>query len=386
MWLPNVSYITSLNVWGYAWHSFPFFIKICFAISVIALTGILLAVTSIIARRTSKKSEEEKRSLISSRINDMLLQAVVLDKETNGLSNSKKKFDIGPLYKLGLTPKKVKQILVTEMLCYRNNFSGTIADRVRMLYISLGLHKEAMVRLHKKNWEVKVNALAQLFKMDVAVDHSYLVKLVEDHNRYIREYARLSLMKFTKEDPLELLRELNEPISQWQEFEIFLLFQEKKNYTPGSMEGLISLDKEPTVVSLCLQLAVYFKQQQSVPLIIALIETSNLKLRAEAITALGKLEAQDAAKHLVHIYLHQPQEIKLAILTALGRIRSGRYLNFLEDEFIVSDDFEIKKYASDAIIKLYPLSKTTIDNLMDNRETLNQRILNHSLNPLINSL
>jgi HEAT repeat protein len=221
--------------------------------------------------------------------------------------------------------------------------------------------------------------------MDVEVDHAYLQTLLEDKNSYIREYARLSMMKFAKGDSLQVLHELNEPISQWEEIEIFLLLQQRENFTLPSLEGLISVDKEPTIVSLCLRLAVYFKQQSSIPLIIELIQTPDLVLRAEAITALGQLEAQDAAKYLIDIYPEQPHNIRLTVLTALGKIRSARYLGFLENEFFSSTDFEIKKYASDAIIKLYPLSKSTIDKMKDSEVPLNQSILGHSLDPLINA-
>ncbi len=382
MWLHNANTHAYLSVWG----SFPFFIKICFAISVVALAGILFAMTSIIAKKLAKKKEEQRSGLITERINEMLLSAVVMQQREDTGIITKKDFDIRPLYTLGLSAKKVKKILVNEMLNYRNYFSGTIADRVRRLYISMSLHEEAYARLYKGNWEIKVNALSELYKMGVETDHAYLLELLNNNDRYIREFARLSLMKFTKRDPLQFLRELNEPISQWEEFEIFLLFQQKNDFTLGSLEGLISLDKEPTVVSLCLQLAVYFRQWESVPLILELIQTPDLKLRAEAITALGKLEATDSAKYLIAIYPGQAHVIQLKILATLGMIRSGSYLRFLENEFISSQDFEIKKYASDAIIKLYPLSKITIDKLMGNAEALNQKILNHSLNPLLNTL
>lgn len=386
MWLPKACRESNiLFAWNYSWNSFPVFIKVCFVISMLALLGIIIAMGNIYAWRISKRRSEKKVALLSASINQLLM-STVLPGPTVQIKQGLRigDFDTRPFYALGVPAKDVKKILVSEMIGYRSYFSGVIADRVRKLYLDLSLHKEATVRLYKKNWETKVSALAELFKMDVQVDHPYLLELVTDKNRYIRDLARLSLIKFTEDDPLQFLRELNEPISQWEAFEIYVLFQQRPEYTLSSLEGLISLDKEPTVVSLCLKLAVYFRQLSSVELIIDLIKTPDLKLRAEAIASLGKLEAKKAEPHLVAIYRGQPQGIKLEILTALGRIQSGRYLDFLEDEFTSSPDFEIKKHASDAIIKLYPLSQKTIDKLMNSTVALDQRILNHSLNPLIN--
>ena len=386
MWQHNIHVILfPLYTWSNSWNSFPLFIKICFFISIIALIGIVLAISNIFIKRILSKREEEKAGLIAKKVNEMMLAMVVSDASGEGVILTSRQFNASSLFTFGLSSTKVKRILVTEMLKYRNYFSGSIAERIRRIYISLLLHKEALQRVHSKNWEVSANALSELFKMDIEVDQAYLIELVHNSNRYIREFARLLLIKFTKEDPLQLLRDIDEPLSQWQDFEIFLLFQQRTNYTLGSLEGLLSLTKESSVVALCLQLAVFFEHKESIPLLVDLLSTPDLKLRAQTINALGKLEAETAAPHLVNIYPGESHEIQLKILTALGNIRSSSYLSFLEKEFLSSEDFEIKKFASDAIIKLYPLSSRIIDKLMENRGVLNQKILNHSLDPLINA-
>ena len=388
MWLHKEFLISILfRSWSYSWDSFPVFIKVCFIISMLALFGIVIAMVDIAMQRFSRKRLEKKTALLSVRINELLTSAVIMEEPAmqKKISFVKSDFNIDSFYDSGIPDKEVNKILVTEMIRYRNYFSGQIAERIRKLYLDLSLHKEAINRLHKKNWETKAAALSELFKMDIEVDHTDLLPLLDDKNRYIREFTRLSLIKFTKADPLQFLRDISEPISQWEEFEIFQLFQQKKDFTLSSLEGLIALDKEPSIVSLCLKLAVHFKQEAALSLIVNLIKTPNLKLRGEAIACLGMLEAKDTERKLVAIYPMQPHVIKLEILTALGRMQSRQCLDFLEKEFISSSDFEIKKYASDAIIKLYPLSKSTIDKLMLNAGILNQKILNHSLDPLINA-
>jgi len=386
MWLPKIYSLTSFLYGGQQfWNSLPFFIKVCFIIALIATVGIILAMVHIAILRTFLKWQEKKIAFISAKVNELLLSTIVLEPHAQETGMIETDFDITQFYNLGLSDSQVKNVLVTEFISYRSYFSGKIAERIRKLYLRLSLHKDAIASLYKKRWETKVNGLSELFKMDVEVDHAYLRELLKDKNSYIREYARLSLIKFAKGDPLQFLHELNEPISQWEEFEIFQLLQQRENFTLASLEGLISVDKEPTVASLCLRLAVYFKQQAAIPFIIGLIETPNLALRVEAIAALGQLEAKDAAKYLINIYPEQPHNIRLTVLTALGKIRSARYLDFLENEFFSSSDFEIKKYASDAIIKLYPISKSAIDKMSDSGEPLNQSILNHSLDPLINA-
>ncbi|MES2328259.1 MAG: HEAT repeat domain-containing protein [Bacteroidota bacterium] len=387
MWLPKAAVLpVLLRTWPPAWNTYPVFIKICFIISMVALIGILLAMADIYIWRTAKRRKDRKKLRLSEDITRLLMNTVVMEPAKLNSGMSKAKLDTRPFLKLGINDKDVRSLFVCELINYRNYFTGAIAARVRQLYLDLSLDKEARKLLYKKNWETKSIVLSELFKMDIEVDNAYLLELTHHKNRYIRGFARLSMIKFTKGDPLAFLRQITEPISQWEEFEIFLVFQQKENYTLSSLEGLIAVDREPSVVSLCLKLAVYFKDLSAVKLIMDIIQTPDLKLRAEAIASLGKLEASDAEAFLISIYGAEPQEIRLVILTALGMIRSGNSLEFLENEFISSDDFETKMNASDALIKQYPLSQNTIDKLMNNSAALEHRILSHSLNPLINAL
>ncbi|MEO7531655.1 MAG: HEAT repeat domain-containing protein [Sediminibacterium sp.] len=388
MWLPK-DFLSPflLRSLPYSWNTYPLFIKVCFVISIVALIGIAMAMADIYIWRKAKKRSRVKKEELTDIINELLISAAVKEPEINKENiASKVVFDTHPFLQLGLHDKDVRRILVCELINYQNYFSGAIAERIRKLYLSLSLDKEAKKMLHAKNWETKAHALMELFKMNIEVDHALLIQLSHKKNRYIQDFARLSLIKFTKEDPLTLLRNINEPISKWEEFEIFLLFQQKENYSLSSLEGLLSLDKEASIVSLCLKLAVHFKAESALPLIIDLIQTSNLTLRGEAIASLGEMETTRAETHLTAIYNNQPHPIKLKILSALGNIQSKRSLDFLEHIFISSTDFEIKKNASDAIIKLYPLSEETIDKLMKNTIALDHSIMSHSLNPLINAL
>lgn len=384
MWLLNTGLPLAV-VRGFSWGSLPLFLKICLLIALSAMFGIVLIILSIYLRRKVLQKQERRIARLSVKITDLLVSSVVLAPATTGRNIASIDFDTRPFFKAGLSAKKVKQVLVQEMLNYRNYFSGRIAEQIRKLYIGLSLHREAFERLAQSHWETKVNALAELFKMDVEVPHEQLRELVQDKNRYIREFARLSLIKFSRKDPLQVLYTIEEPISHWEELEIYLLLQQHPDLDKSSLQGLISTAIDPSVASLALKLAIYYKHESAIPQIVALIATPDLKLRAEAVAALGKLKAKNAEKYLCEIYPEQPRDIQLAIITAIGQIGTGRYQELLVREFLNSPDFEIKKYASDAIIQLYPVSKHTIDSLMDNTGALNKTILNHSLDPLINA-
>jgi hypothetical protein len=374
-----------LYAWLHAGSTLPFFIKICFFISIGAVMGIFIITVSIALIKLIENQHNRKTALAKNHINRLLLSTVMSQAKLREADLPKSSLTIESFNKSDISSKTVKELLICEMFNYRNNFSGKVAENIRKLYIVLALQKEAIGRLYSRRWRVKVQALSELYQMDIAGDHTQLLQLLEDKNKYVRDHARLSLIKFTSDDPLKFLRNLNEPISQWEEFEIFELLRNKSDYELSSLAELIRDEKEHTVVSLCLKLVVHFKQMGTINVITGLIKTADMTLRAEAITSLGKMHSSASEPYLTEIYHEQPPLIKMAILEALGNIKSSKSLGFLETEFIAADDFQVKKSASDAIIKLYPDSSETIDRIMAIGNDLNKSILRHSLNPLINN-
>lgn len=385
MWQHNGPAAGVLIFWHLSWSALPLFIKVCFVIATVAVGGIIAAIIGITVRRKRMFAAEGKLVKLRSLINAMLLSVAELVPGVNENPLSDRNFDSRPFYRLGLPAKQVRRTIVQEILKFRTYFSGQVAEQVRKLYVGLGLHKNAFRKLKDNNWENKATALSELFRMDVRVPEPTLLELVKDKNRFTREYARLSLIKFATGDPLRILHEQNEHISLWEELEIFLLLQKRTDVTADSVGELISLQKDPSLASLALKLAVNFRMFDLSDKIIELLETPQLKLRLEAVSAIGKLGTVRGERFLYSIYDEQPHEIRLAIIEALGNIDSDDYLPFLENEFLTSSDFETKKYVSDAIIKLYPLSGDSIKRLMLNSDELEQVILTHSQDPLINA-
>jgi len=311
-------------------------------------------------------------------INRDLLAAMVLESTGPGADIS--------LFEKFVASKRTRRLLVGEMIAYRNYFSGKIATRVCGLYLALGLDRIALQNLRARSWATRASALSELFRMDVPLDNSLLHVFLYDKNKYIREYARLFLIKQSPSDPLRFLAEENQPISHWEETEIFHLFEHDNQRKAPALNTLLSISNHPSLISLGLKLAAFFKEQEDIPAVLALVQIPDPRLRIEAIRTLGKMEARGAEETLVKQYEQETPEVQATILSTLGRIGSAGVVNFIERQFNESSSFEIKKHASDAIILLSKYSRAAIDRLLASTETLNRTILNHSLNPLINGL
>ena len=74
----------------------------------------------------------------------------------------------------------------------------------------------------------------------------------------------------------------------------------------------------------------------------------------------------------------------MEILKAMGRIASGKYLDFLKHEFLYSTNFDVRMNAARSIIKHNTNeSRVMVNELMATVTNENQLILKHCNNPLI---
>jgi len=115
-----------------------------------------------------------------------------------------------------------------------------------------------------------------------------------------------------------------------------------------------------------------------------LLDTKDHYFRANAINCLGKLSAEAAEERFVKIYNTQPVNCQNEILKALGRIASGRHLEFLKQEFLYSSNFDIQMNAARAIIRHNTQhSRMLVEELMETSTEEHQLIIKHCQNPLI---
>ena len=115
-----------------------------------------------------------------------------------------------------------------------------------------------------------------------------------------------------------------------------------------------------------------------------LLNNKDHYFRADAINCLGKLSAEIAEERLVRIYNTQPLNCQLEILKALGRIASGKHLEFLKQEFLYSSNFDIRMNSARSIIRHNtPTSRALVEEMLEITHDENRLIISHCQNPLI---
>lgn len=360
----------------------PLVIQIAIVISLLAIVTTAMVFISILIMRGVRAYKGRRNSRFIQQADSLVLEQVIMNE---GLQDDKgfeflpsKAFHVLPLEK-----KWVRRLLVERIMEYRKNFSGSVSNKLRQLYIALRLQKDAQRNINSMWWNKKVAAISELFSMEVGGMEDEISPLLHHRNRYVRGISRCYFVKMSEGQPFEFLSDIRNPLVTWEQFELFNIIVQRKDMKLPLFSRWMNADCHPSVISFCFKLAVYFQQYETIPAIMRYIDSDNEALQVDAINSLGKLVAEEAEPAMVAIYPAASLAVKVEILKALGRIGSGKYLAFLEDVFETSDEFLLRKHSAKSIVNHEALSKKELLELESHSDAGSLVFLHHAMNPLI---
>ncbi|BAV07903.1 hypothetical protein SAMN05421788_103248 [Filimonas lacunae] len=361
---------------------YPTFIKVALIIIAIAFAGVLCCFITIVVLRLRTRITDRRTKWHLHLIDHLLTQEIVMNEQLHkGFAPDEIELALEPFNVLPLHKQWCRNLLVQRIIYYRRGLSGNTTRLLRKLYMSLHLYRKPEYQITSFTPKEIVQGLSELCSMDVAIDKDYLMSLARHHNRNVMEMARCASVRLLRK-PFCFFKEVKQPILPWERLELLRLLSLRTDITIPSFAHWISRRYHPSVVSFCIRAAACYQQFEAIPLLVALLDSEDLQLRADAVNALGKLMAENAEEHLVNMYAQQPEAIKLEILKALGRIGSGHCLYFLEREFLQSEDFDVRKNSARSIVNHKAFAMNLVKRLTINTLGLPHQIMLHSLNPL----
>lgn len=359
-------------------------IQIAIIFIFIAVTCTVIAYLSILTGRYRAYRREKKLASLHPVIDNLLMEHILLNDEL--ASNVPADQVILPVevFRLPVFEKRwAREALIARLIEYRNNVRGSMGEQLRNLYIQLELDKDSLRKMKSSKWDKKVKALAELSNMNMSIADVTILPLTNSRNRELRAAARHAYIKLSKNEPFKFFDVVTEPLLMWDQVELFKIISTTEHIAIPNFAQWITYSSNKSIVSFCLKLVVHYNQISAVPAVVRLLDTKDHYLRADAINCIGKLKIEDVEEKLLHMYNSQPLNCRLEILKAIGRINSGRNVDFLRQEFLHATDFDVRKHAAKSLIKNQWAAKGLIQELIDTATAENKLILKHSMNPLI---
>ncbi len=363
---------------------FPIVIQIAVIFIFVALASTTLAYGSILYRRFQGHRRDQKLARINPKIDHLITENIILNEGIlEDIPVEQIEIDLEGFRRPLFRKKWVRQALIDRIMEYRKNFVGSIGELLRLVYLELELEKDSFRKMKSPRWEKKVQALVEFSSMDITIADVNILPLTNSKIRELRAEARHAYIKLSKNEPFKFFDIATEPLLMWDQIELFKIITSTKDIAIPNFARWVTYSSNKSVISFCLKLIVYYNQQAAVPAVIKLLDTKDHYLRADAINCLGKMKIEEVEAKLVGIYNHQPLICQTEILKAIGRIESGKYIEFLRHEFLHATDFDLRKNAARSLVKNEWMAKDVIQDLMATSTPDNLLILKHCMNPLI---
>jgi hypothetical protein len=363
----------------------PLFIEIALAFIFLAIILTLIAYAVILTKRYNGYVYQKRLDHLSPIIEDMITEQVLLNENLGkDMPIEDIEFDPAAIHNKIYNKQSVRQILIDTLIRYRKNFRGEVGELLRKLYVEMGLQQDSFAKIKAYHWEQKIKGLVELTQMDVPIPDVTLLPLTNSANPTLRAASRNAYIQLSKNEPFKFFDIATEPLLPWDQLEMFKIITTSKDIAIPNFSRWVSYSSNKSIVSFCLKLIAHYDQQSAIPAVVELLETKDHYFRANAINCLGKLSAEVAEDKFVKIYNTQPINCQNEILKALGRIASGKHLEFLKQEFLYSTNFDIQMNAARSIIKHNTQhSRLMIEELMETSQDELQLIIKHCQNPLI---
>ncbi len=359
--------------------SLPLIIQICivFILSSIFLVILFFSIVAIIRYQYNRNVRRENK--LFPKIDALIIKYLYSSDPNIEAFEIKNEFtkEIGKL-------NKSKLDLVTERLIVcKNNYQVENNESILRIMYVLDLDKHISDKLQFSSTKQKIKAFKELATLAVSANESDLLPFTYNRNRKIRLEARTAYMKLSKNDPFKFFDETKDDLSVWDQISLLTHLKTIENVSIPNFSKWITYSTNQSIVSFCLKMCAYFKQNDSVPTIINFLSTPNHTLRAEAIQTLGDLNAIESEEVLQKLYPNQPQVCQVEILNTLGKFKTGRSLQFLEDEFKHGSSMDTRKISANSIMLHGSIGRQILDKLEHETNELGKLVLKHIENPLI---
>ncbi|MFB6457381.1 HEAT repeat domain-containing protein [Chitinophaga sp. Hz27] len=368
----------------YVYGNAPLAIQVAMIFIAVAVTATVLAYLTILRSRYKAYIKRKRLDKLLPRIDDLLINEVMTNPDIpQNVAPSKVSLNLAPFEELPLHRRWAREMLTTRIIHFRQNVKGNMSELLRGLYTQLDLDKDAYRKLKSRKWNKKVEALVEFTNMDMSISDVTILPLANSRNRELRAAARQAYIKISKNEPFKFFDSVTDPLLPWDQVELFRIITTTEDIAIPNFARWITYSSNKSVVSFCMKLVAHYNQLAAVPAIIKLLDNRDHYTRADAIECLGRLKVEEVEDKLVQLYTSQPLFCQIEILRALGRISSGRHIDFLKNEFLHATDFDLKKAAAQAIVKNEWIARNVLDELLATTSGQNLLILKHCMNPLI---
>jgi len=247
-----------------------------------------------------------------------------------------------------LGQKRGRQHIISKLVNSKKHLSGAAAQNIVRLYETLELKKDSLEKFNSDRWQQKALGIYELYMMHQVDMQNDILPHTNSSNEYVKTEAQTAIIGFMGFDGLRFLDNLTQPLTEWQQIKIL---EQLKTFEAQEMEGLQGwLRSENEYVTLfALKLADIYQQAHAYNEVALCLNSTNEKIRLQAIKALTRMPKEDTASILVAHFAKENKLNQKTILRCLATVSLDDELVFLQAQLRNNDD-GIKLEAARALL------------------------------------
>lgn len=329
-----------------------------------SLLGIMILVLIItLTYRTIRKKRQARTEILKDEIQDSITE-YLFDEEAG-------------------RPEKIeqiktphdKQVLIDEVMQLYANLSGEISNKLRELYIDLGLDNESVTKTQSNQWHIRAKGFRELAQMNIKTVNDEIEKCLNSDNDILRMEAQLAMIRLNYEDPFSFLDKLQKPFTSWEQLHVYEMITRHQINVPDFIEWLSSPNH--TIVIFCIRMIRAFKQSSAYKKLIPFLEHSNKDIREETVITLGELRVVETLPILKERFIAEEQETKVLILQAMSKMPEEENIEFLQE--ILEPSNALRLQAAEALSRIESFGVKGIETILRRSDDDLQAVAKHIL-------
>ncbi|MDY0099679.1 MAG: HEAT repeat domain-containing protein [Bacteroidales bacterium] len=301
---------------------------------ILSIATMIVLLILILLNRTRMEKEEKLRQYLSEKYQTLIIDYLFGD------ATPEKFFSIASnTYR--------RQVLIDQMIDVSVNLKGDAEQKLRALYLDLGLDNDSIKRANDSRWHKKIKGFRELAFMNIKDANPAIIKALDSKNEILRMEAQIALVRLSDDDPFGFLSSLNRPFSLWEQITLHELIIQHDIPVPAFKKWLTS--SNPTVVMFALRMIREFKQTDAEEEVRETLFYPSPEVRLLAVQVAGDLNMRSTLDIMKSMYKNQDYHTCLEIIKSMGKMPDTAYMGFLKLVLDKEDDVQLQIEATKAM-------------------------------------
>lgn len=350
-----------------------FLITALILVILFSITSMVIALASALINRNNMMRAEKRKQYLREEYQTMLVNYL--------FSTDISKEFISKIRKIS-TNKFNRRVLIDQMIDLSITLTGDEKERLKNLYLLLGLDKDSHRKAMSRKWHIKAKGFRELAFMNIPSANDEIKRCLTSRNDILRMEAQFAMIRLYPDNAFEFLNQLHKKYTLWEQLNVYETITFHQLSLPDF--DVLLKSSNDSIIMFSLRMIKIFQLRKTFHSMLELLSHKSSEIRNLTIHVMGALKIHDCLPHLKRIYKTETYENCIEIIRAIASINDESMLGFLKLVLDKEDDVQLQIEAAMAINKLGIEGSMTLNKLLTSDYKNYQIIVKHVLDKRIN--